>query len=90
LIVEVTPEKPPEDKLPDWELVHQLSRDRQRYRQTLRVVRNSILRFKERLAAGEEKRRPLLDIGPKTIDELLDGIVDDVERAERGEPLGWF
>lgn len=90
LIVEVTPEKPPQGKLPDWELIHKLSRDRQRYRQTLRVIKNSVLGFKERTEAGEKKRHPLLDIGPKTIDELLETIVDDVERAERGEPPGFF
>ena len=84
LIVEVTPEKPPQNKLPDWELIHKLSRDRQRYRQTLRVIRGSVLRFKERTEAGEKRRHSLLDIGPKTIDELLDQIVDDTERAEIG------
>lgn len=90
LILEVTPQKPPQGKLPDWDLVHTLSKDRQCYRQTLRVVRNSILGFKQRMEDGEKKRRLLLDIGPKTVDELLDKIVDDVERAERGEPPGLF
>jgi len=32
----------------------------------------------------------LFDIGPKTVDELLDKIVDDIKRAERGEPVGLF
>ncbi len=90
LIVEVTPEKPTQGKLPDWELIHKLSRDRQRFRQTLRAIRGSVLRFKERTEAGEEERQPLLDIGPKTTDELLSQIVDDVERAERGDPPGLF
>ena len=58
---------------------------RRRYRQTLRVIRGTVLRFKERSDAGEERRRPLLDIGPKTIEELLSQIVDDVEDAEKGE-----
>jgi hypothetical protein len=31
-----------------------------------------------------------LVVGPKTIDELLNQIVDDIERAERGEPAGLF
>lgn len=90
LIVEVVPEKPLEGKLPDWELIHKLSMDRQRYRQTLRFIRGSVLRFKERTEAGEKARHPLLDIGPKTIDELLSEIVEDIERAESGEPLGLF
>lgn len=90
LIVEVTPEKPPQGKLPDWELIHKLSRDRQRYRHCLRVIRGSVLRFKERIEAGEKKMHPLLDIGPKTTDELLNQIVDDVDSAERGEAPGLF
>ncbi len=90
LIVEVTPEKPPQGKLPDWDLIHMLSRDRHSFRRTLRGIKNSILVFRDRMEAGETKRHPLLDIGPKTVDELLDKIVDDVERAERGEPPGLF
>ena len=90
LIVEVTPEKPPQGKLPDWDLIHKLSRDRHSFRRTLRGIKNSILVFRDRMEAGETKRHPLLDIGPKTVDELLDKIVDDVERAERGEPPGLF
>ena len=90
LIVEVTPEKPPQGKLADWELIHKLSRDRQRYRHCLRVIRGSVLSFKERIEAGEKKMHPFLDIGPKTIDELLSQIVDDVDSAERGEAPGLF
>lgn len=90
LIVEVTPEKPPQGKLPDWDLIHKLSRDRHSFRRTLRGIKNSILVFRDRMEAGETKRHPLLDMGPKTVDELLDKIVDDVARAERGEPPGLF
>jgi hypothetical protein len=90
LIVEITSEKPARGKLPDWDLVHKLSRDRQRCRESLRFIRGSVLRFRERMAAGEEKRHPLWDIGPKTVDQLLDSILEDVDRAERGEPPGWF
>ena len=90
LIVEVTPEKPPQGKLPDWDLIHKLSRDRHSFRRTLRGIKNSIFAFRDRMEAGETKRHPLLDMGPKTVDELLDKIVDDVERAERGEPPGLF
>ena len=42
------------------------------------------------MKAGEEGRSRLFDIGPKTIDELLETIVDDVERAKKGEPPGLF
>ncbi len=90
LIVDVTPEKPPQGKLPDWDLIHQLSRDRQRFRQTLIGIKNSIWGFRRRMEAGEKERSPLWDIGPKTIDELLSQIVDDVERVERGESPGLF
>ena len=91
LIVEITPEKPPEGKLPDWNLIHTLSRDRQRFRGTLRSIRNSISGFRERAKLKDEGRRSLIwDFGPKTVDELLNKIVDDIERTERGEPTGLF
>lgn len=84
LIVEVTSIKPPEGKMPDWPLVHQLSRDRLRYREALSRIRNSILGFRRREQTLGGKRSALFDIGPKTVDPLLDKIVDDVERAEGG------
>ncbi len=90
LIVEVTSEKPPQGKLPDWDLIHKLSRDRRRFRQTVTGIRNSILGFRERMEAGEKERSTFLDIGPKTVEELLNKIVDDIERVERGEPPGLF
>ena len=43
------------------------------------------------MEAGEKTRwSPFLDIGPKTVEELLDNILDDIERAEKGETLGLF
>jgi len=91
LIVEVTPEKPSERSLPDWDLIHTLSRDRLRFRRTLKGIRNSIFGFRRRMEAGEKTRwSPFLDIGPKTVEELLDNILDDIERAEKGETLGLF
>jgi hypothetical protein len=86
LIAEVTAEKPPESKLPDWAFIHQLSRDRCRFRQTLAGIRNIILAFRERANLKEAERVLFLDISPKTIDELLDEIVDDIERLKREEP----
>jgi len=90
LIVEVTSMKPPEGKMPDWSLVHQLSRDRLRYREALSRIRNSILGFRQREETKGEKQSVLFDIGPKTVDELLNKIVDDIERVKRGEPVGLF
>ncbi len=89
LIVQVTAERPPEAKLPDWDLIHKLSRDRLRFRRTLMGIKNSVLGFRKRKEVGE-KRVPFLDIGPRTIEELLEQILEDVERAEKEEPLGWF
>ena len=65
------------------------SRNRQRLRQILRGIRNSVWGFREKTAAGEKKWHPLQNIGPNTIDELLK-FVDYVERAEKGEPPGLF
>lgn len=92
LIVEVTPEKPGEGELPDWNLIHTLSRDRLRFRHTLRGIRNSIDGFRERarLVGEQEQRARFWDIFPKTVDELLDKIVEDIERVEKGEPIGLF
>jgi hypothetical protein len=33
---------------------------------------------------------PSLDIGPKTVDELLERIIEQVESAEKGEPPSMF
>jgi hypothetical protein len=90
LIVEVTPEKPPEGKLPDWAFIHKLSRDRRRFSRTLAGIRNAILAFRERTEVKEAERSPFLDFGPKTVEELLNDIIGDVERAEKGEPPGLF
>ena len=91
LIVEVRADRPEETKLPDWDLIHQLSRDRLRFRQTLMRIRNSILGFGRRKEELKEKKSGLfLDIFPKTVDELLSTILDDIERAQKGEPPGLF
>jgi len=90
LIVEVLPNKPPEGKLPDWNLIHQLSRDRLRYREALSRIRNSIEGFRHRQENNNIPRLAFLDIGPKTVDELLDRIIDQVESAEKGEPPSMF
>ena len=54
LIVEVTSIKPPERKMPDWPLIHQLSRDRLRYREALSRIRNSVWDSEEE---RKERRR---------------------------------
>ncbi len=90
LIVEVTTTKPVDGNLPDWELIHQLSRDRMRYREALTGIRNTILVFRDRQRRKPDKRSRLFDFGPKTIDELLDTIIDRVESAKKGEPPSMF
>jgi hypothetical protein len=90
LIFEVLPKKPLEGKLPDWNLIHQLSRDRLRYREALSGIKNFIEGFRYRQANSSEPRLSFLDIGPKTVDELLDRIIDQVESAEKGEPPSMF
>ena len=90
LIVEIVQSKPPEGKLPDWHLIHQLSRDRLRYREALVGIRNSIEGFRYSLEHKAEQRLAFLDFGPKTIDELLDRIIDQAESAQKGEPPSMF
>ena len=90
LLVEVTTTKPAEGKIPDWELIHQLSRDRQRYREALTGIKNSVVSFRDRQKRKPDKRSRLFDFGPKTVDELLDGIIDRVESAKKGEPPSMF
>jgi hypothetical protein len=90
LIVEITCSRPPDGKLPDWNLIHQLSRDRLRYREALSRIKNSISGFRHRQETKTESRWSFLDIGPKTVDELLDRITEQVESAEKGEPPSMF
>jgi hypothetical protein len=42
LIIEVTPEKPVQGKLPDWDLIHKISRDRLCFRRALIGIKNSV------------------------------------------------
>ena len=58
--------------------------------EALSRIRNSVLGFRRREEKKAEKQSSLIDIGPKTVNELLDEIVDAVERAQRGEPVGLF
>lgn len=82
LIIEIVSSKPPYGKLPDWNLIHQLSRDRLRYREALCRIKNTIEGFRRRQASEEQPRPALLDFGPKTVDELLERIVEQAESAE--------
>lgn len=90
LIVEIASSRPPEGKLPDWNLIHRLSRDRLRYREALSQIKNSISGFRRRQETKSEPRLAFLDFGPKTVDELLDRIIEQAESAEKGEPPGIF
>jgi hypothetical protein len=90
LIVEITTSRPPEGRLPDWNLIHRLSRDRLRYREALSRIKNTVEGFRRRQEAEGKPRPALLNFGPKTVDELLDKIVEQAESAEKGEPPSMF
>lgn len=90
LIVEIASSRPPEGKLPDWNLIHRLSRDRLRYREALSRIKNTVEGFRRRQEAEDKPRPALLDFGPTTVNELLDQIVEQAGSAEKGEPPGVF
>jgi hypothetical protein len=87
LIVEVTSAKPSEGKIPDGSLVHQLLRDRVQYREALSKINNSILGFRRQEEKEAEKSPLPINISLKTV-ELLDKIIDDVDRVKTGKPVG--
>jgi hypothetical protein len=87
LIVGVSKVREEEDKLPDWDLIHRISRDRHNYRTVLLRIDGLIKNFRSRKEG--EKRFPF-DIGPKTTDELFERILDDIAGALKGESPGLF
>jgi len=56
LIVEVTTDKPLRGQLPHWDLIYKLPRDRLRFRQTLRAIKNLISACRERTQVEEKSR----------------------------------
>lgn len=87
LIVEVASEKGEDRKLPDWDLIHKISRDRHNFRTLLSRIDNRIRRFRER---KDGKVHPGFDLGPKSVDELFDGIQEDITGVMKGQAPGWF
>src|SRR5207247_10282623 len=59
LIVEVTTDKPRRGQLPHWDLIYKLPRDRLRFRQTLRAIKNLISACRERTKVGEQEPIPI-------------------------------
>ncbi len=59
LIVEVTTDKPLRGQLPHWDLIYKLPRDRLRFRQTLRAIKNLFSASRERTQVGEQEPIPI-------------------------------
>jgi hypothetical protein len=87
LIVGVSKARDEEEELPDWTLIHKISRDRHNYRTVLLKIDGRIEGFKSR---KEGEHRSPFDIGPKTVDELFERIRNDIAAALRGDPPGLF
>lgn len=87
LIVDVAGEKGEDRKLPDWDLVHTISRDRHNFRSLLLKIDNSIRNFRRR---KDDEDHPLFDFGPKSVDELFDGIQEDITGVMKGQTVGFF
>ena len=87
LIIEVCAERKEDQKIPDWDFIHKISRERHNHRNLLVKIDNMIKCFRRR----KEREEPFpFDFGPKTLDELFDEIGQDIERVLKGEPPGWF
>ncbi|MBW1946410.1 MAG: hypothetical protein JRI33_00575 [Deltaproteobacteria bacterium] len=87
LIVEVSTERVEDRKLPDWELIHKISRERHNFRSLLLKIDNTIRNFRTR--KDEEVRSPF-DFGPKSVDELFDSIQEDIAEVLKGKAPGLF
>ena len=87
LIVAISNARKEEEKLPDWTLIQEISRDRHNYRNLLLRIEGTIKSFRGRKEG--ESRFPF-DTGPKTTDELLERIQEDIAEVLKGESLGFF
>jgi hypothetical protein len=87
LIVEISISRTEDRNLPDWDLIHRVSRDRHNYRGCLLKIDGMIKNFRSR---KEEKIRFPFDIGPKTTDELFERIQADIAGILGGESPGFF
>jgi|GEM_PF-3108815 len=96
LIVEISLSRREDRSLPDWDLIHEISKDRHHYRSLLFKIDGMIKSFRRRkepvegLEAEPEKTRFLFDFGPKTMDELFDRIEEDIAGVLKGESPGFF
>jgi hypothetical protein len=87
LIVAISNARREEEKLPDWTLIHRISKDRHNYRSLLFKIDGMISNFKRR----KEGEAPFpFDIGPKTTDELFERIQEDIAEVLKGESPGFF
>jgi len=87
LIVGISNARGEEEKLPDWTLIHRISRDRHNYRNLLLKIDGKIRNFRER---KEGEAHFLFDIGPKTTDELFERIQEDIGEVLKGKSPGFF
>src|SRR5439155_1823200 len=67
LIVEVTTDKPLRGQLPHWDLIYKLPRDRLRFRQTLRAIKNLISACREITQVEEQEPIPIRERALKSI-----------------------
>jgi hypothetical protein len=87
LIVDISNARREEEKLPDWALIHKISRDRHNFRNLLFKIDGTIKNFIER---KEREARFPFDIGPKTTDELFERIQEDIAAVLKGRSPGIF
>ena len=85
MIVEVSMNKVEDETLPDWSLLHKISRDRHNYRSNLLKIDGMIQRFTQ--LNGKETHF-LFDEGFKTADQVLEKIQEVIAGALSGEPPG--
>jgi len=87
LIVKVSSERGEDRKLPDWGLIHKISRDRHNFRSLLSKIDNKIGNFRSQ---KDEEVHPPFDFGPKSVDELFDDIQEDIAGVMKGRAPGLF
>ena len=83
MIVDVSTIKMEDEVLPDWTLIHKISRERHIYRSALTGIGNIIRSFEN---WKESEATHLLYMGPKSNEELIERILADIAGAFKGEP----
>jgi hypothetical protein len=87
LIVGISNARSEEEKLPNWTLIHKISRDRHNYRNLLSKIDGTIKNF---MGRKEGEPRFPFDIGPKTTDELFERMQEEIAHVLKGESPGLF